>query len=241
MKKYTEEVTYNNFYTNQSETMVLNWSIEEGFETLEEAEAKVRELGYSTELFTYILFDHMYYPVTIETLARQIVIAKNYVWYCNSKGSAWPYYSYDPLVKYKFDEINKADLPIIERPRITNEWTNTMISTLTSFDSNFKNIKEFKEKKLNVDAKILFGSAMFDTDIPVYQLNVTDKYFADAPSTWRLWEDGVEYYNPFSQKRIYKIRGKIFSIRKWAKANGIKSINYDCKAAKKDPFKNIVL
>lgn len=195
---FIKTVSYPNYYSKKEETISLKWTIEEGFCKLEDAYEAVKNLGQDPEEFSVVCFMNMFYPVSICTIQKEVLISKNFVWYKNG--------AYTELKKYRKEDLK--ELPYrIENTRISSIWAEEMLRSMRSFDPNISCIVAPKAKAkiyLEPDCMILFGGVMFDTLIPVYELNCMDMYFEYPPSRMRLWKEGIKKYNPYNYKKICK-------------------------------------
>lgn len=196
MKTYELKKEFANYYLKRKDAITFRYTVFDGFDTKQEAEKAVARLGHSPSYYVYILFKKMIYAVSMETLQKQVVIGKNDI-----------YYRYEDVVNMiTHDEIGTFPFQITN-PRIGSDWMDACARDLEEIEG--KPLTVVGERRLagmnrfTRNSTILLGIAFFDTMVPVYQLNAFDVYFSYPPSRFKLWEEGVRAYNPFTNEKDY--------------------------------------
>ena len=196
------EKEYYNFYKKKMK-YPIQYTLQEGFKTLEEAQDAIAK-KWNPSFFTYISIEGEIYAVAMETLGRQIVITKGKCFYRNGEVYAMQVEAVDTYCDFE----NYLEIPtIITEPRITNPWRKEVINDLNQLFE----VKILKGTKSNTqktrfipdNSIILLAKVLFDTMVPVYELGVMDAYCDNPPSRWKLWEDGIVYYNYFTGEKEY--------------------------------------
>lgn len=193
----------------KKEKITLEWDVADGFSTKNAAMVAVEEAGQNIEEFSFVVFNGMYYPVSICTTSKEILISRDYIWLKPKNSNVLHRYNRKKCKPYK-----------IINARISRCWNTTMVDDLQEFDSNFRcEVAEKVKAKgyMRSDCMVLFGCAMFSTMIPVFKLNAVDRYFVNSPSRWKLWKNGIKKYNPFTDEREYAVKGVPYTYEEYCK------------------------
>lgn len=139
---------------------------------------------------------NMFYPVTMELLGKQLAITKTVSWYRNGTSSLNGFSGVQ--MRCPTNELKTLKKVEIKAPRVSKPWHNEIVKDLKALSSSSVVVYKCDDKTLRDCAIILLGSLFFDTQVPVYKLNVFDKYFAFSPSRAKLWKEGYKTYNPYT-------------------------------------------
>ena len=200
--KYKDYVlNKNTIIAGHIRTIDLCWRVYEGFSSIESLYRAVMELRQKEDQFAIIRFDNMYYAVSLENTTKQIVIAKDYIWY-RTCGYNLKKFKKKPnmLIPYK-----------IENARISRRWTEAMIEVMSSFENDFECIlpeRQFGNSNtyFRIACQVLFGCALYKTLLTLDHLHAVDDFFVNRPSTWKneYEKRNIEKLNPFSEYVVYK-------------------------------------
>ena len=196
-------------YTLNKETIIaghkrimdLCWRVFEGYSSTELLRQAIMKLGQDTNQFAIIRFDGMYYGVSVENAPKQVVIAKDYVWYRTYGHNLQRFrMKQDTAIPYK-----------IENARMSRRWTETMIEVMNSFVDDFDCILPerkfgYSNTYFKIACQVLFGCAMYNTLLTLDQLHAVDDFFVNCPSEWIQYykKRDIEKMNPFTCYTVYK-------------------------------------
>lgn len=197
LKQFRLNKKFNNYYlSNSVDAHEIQYTIFEGFSSVDEAKAFVAKYSYPefAENFVYLRFMGMFYPVSMENLPEQIVISKQYIKYRSS-------YREEFVKTNKKNVLRALNTISLEKPRSSGRWNDQIVNHLRKVTKHCIDVayigSNAKQTYVKYNAPMLLAQLFFDTDIPVYKLNVVDSFFNSCPpSRWKLWQKYDEY-NPF--------------------------------------------
>lgn len=205
--------TYDNFYEKRTCTAELTFTLQQGLGNLDEAKNIVAQ-KWNPNHFSYIKVDNELYAVAIETLGRQIILSKEL---CYFRNGSWSIGGFCGTEKHcDFSEI--LSIPtVITKPRTSSWWNDTVAKDIKSLFT-VEVISSVKGDYIKENSITLLARILFDTLIPVFELNVIDAYFSSyhwCPSRQRLWKEGICAVNPYKDIYIYKEKGKPYTFAEY--------------------------
>lgn len=117
----TVKHTFENYYTQEKDTIDFYYYIQNGFESMKEAREFVKSAGEDPEWFVYVTFRNMVYPVGIKNVDNEIVIGKEFV--------------YDRPRRIKPDEFLTSRHSHIDGSN-TSEWTTGMVQDMIELNAH---------------------------------------------------------------------------------------------------------
>ena len=213
--------TFENYYqTGKTDTIELEYCLPKGMGYLPDVKKIIQKNGFDPELFAYISVDDELCAVSMELLGNQIVLSGEK---CYFKSGKWNLHGFSGVEGYvDFSEMSSIPTKI-NKPRVNQWWTDEVAKDIKElFDIKITRGTLIPESAVSdTHLIILLAKIMFVTKIPVFRLNVMDAYFANSPSRFKLWKNGVYAYNPYtgeedirSIQEINKQR-KLISEGKW--------------------------
>ena len=181
----------------------LTYTLQKGFESLDEAKEIILK-KWNPEHFTYILVDQQIYAVAMELIGNQIVLTKEVC-----------FYRYDRIDNYCDFKDYQIIPTMIKKPRISRRWNDIVAKDIKKLFS-VEILQGPGSSYVRDNSVVLLACVLFDTMIPVYELNAADRFFDDyPPSMQKLWKNGVKSYNPFTKKMEYESKGIPYEFTKY--------------------------
>lgn len=196
-------VSYYNYYLKKPCVLDLTYTLQKGFESLDEAKEIISK-KWNPEHFTYILVDQQIYAVAMELIGNQIVLTKEVCFY--------RYNRIDNYCDFKDYQIIPT---MIKKPRISRRWNDIVAKDIKKLFS-VEILQGPGSSYVRDNSVVLLACVLFDTMIPVYELNAADRFFDDyPPSMQKLWKNGVKSYNPFTKKIEYALKGVPYELAEY--------------------------
>ncbi len=208
-----------NSYTVQEEFIDLVYTIQNGFETLEDAISRVEKFGYQKEQFLYVNLAGQFFPVGLASFSEQVIMFYDKIW-LKTYGYRPGFQNNEPGaygVKLSKTQFHKDMAPLDETCFGKNPWNDTIYQDLCmALGSENVSVKTFADNIPNyylVNAIVLLGGRLFNTRVNVYCMECIDEYFTnpqDKPSTWDLPSYHMTYnvFNNQSDGAVLYPRGR---------------------------------
>lgn len=215
MKKLFLRTTYANYYTAKEEEFTLRFVVPAGFSSVFAAARAITRTGMDPKPFRFLRFCDQIFPVGLQTPSRQLVLAKDTFW-CRSGESVLTKAHYTQAIPYRIDRRMRSGSGNDRLAQDLMEAAGTMIAEEDPMTHKWIPYRDMKVHAIN--CCVLLATAFFERYIPVYELNVADRYFSlerDMPSRKKLWKQGVREINPFSGKIRKTETGRPYFFEDW--------------------------
>lgn len=201
----------NFFLMDFPDTIEFQYSYGDGFMTDEEARQAIHELSLDMNQFTFMQFCGLWYAVFVqESTATRLMISRERLWL--QKGDSTPIKiasiaQYDSsriraLIPFKPEKPDGGKKPRFPAIRFDLEYINNdSLQCVGNLDATAYSGDSFL---LYHNSAVFLGCCLFETNIPVFQLDSINNYACSAvDDIEKLWSQGVKAANPFRNTVIY--------------------------------------
>lgn len=218
----------NFFFCNHRDSCNFVFSYGDGFATKQEAVAFIESIGISPNGFVYVCIKDTWYAVHLNNWCEELVFSKERMWLKNSGIIGASTETFDIVGAEPTEILDKITFSTDTMYGGRHFWNNSLLRDLHTINRDsitiqfveglapYKNIKG----DINVcveNAGVLLGCCLFDSPIPVFQLDSVNGYFNNdpKPAFMKLWKDGVIAFDPFKNISIRTEDGEPYYLNYW--------------------------
>lgn len=210
-KVFAKEITFSNFYTNENDSIKLFFTVEDGFDSIEEAVNTVRSMNQDSSAMRFACFRRQVYAIGIDGPYKEIVIAKEFMWIRHQ-------YS---LLKQERKPLKES---VVKKNSAHGVWNHRLAEDMfNATETNAFYLTTETGKNCNgyqyaLNFQTLLAIAFCDTIVSVFKLGAFDKYFMMdyQPSRKKYWAEGVVAINPYeSGSVVYSENRDLYTRKQW--------------------------
>lgn len=205
----------NYFFSNALDSIQFEFSYGDGYPSLTEAKSAIRQYNLNPGCFIYIRFKGTWYAINIQGYSEALVLSKERMWIRRGPIGA-------PIGIFDINGTTAEDVMEVLPHGITNPsfgprpWNVSLVHDLIEIEgapltivftlgkTEITTTTSELHGQTALNSVVMLGICLFETDIPVFQLNAVDSYFSSdyipPPSMRKYWKEGVIVINPFRNR-----------------------------------------